>query len=178
VPWPVRRNLISAFLAVHLAAVATWNLCPPRPGLRDSTWGARYLVPLGLWQYWNMFAPNPMRKTFALEADVVDARGGRHRFAFPRLIGVPPWRSLWGYRHAKYAHCTAIEGGPAYREFAARHAVRRLGLPTGSFPIEVRLLHLVRPTPPPGGPPDRQDAKAVRVPLGTYRFRTPEEVRP
>jgi hypothetical protein len=81
----VRRLLISVFLIVHLSATVLWVL-PPCP-LKQRTIGlvSYYILPLGLWQYWTMFSPDPVRNTFTLEAEVVDAKGLRAVFAFPKL---------------------------------------------------------------------------------------------
>ena len=48
------------------------------------------MLPLGLWQWWAMFAPEPINETFVLDAEVIDAKGMRHIHEFPR-IGDLPW---------------------------------------------------------------------------------------
>ena len=69
---PRKKAAISAFLLAHLAAVAVWNL--PDCAIKGRFVGpsARYLLPLGLWQHWGMFAPHPAKATST-------AGGGRRR---------------------------------------------------------------------------------------------------
>jgi hypothetical protein len=130
-----------------------------------------------MWQDWRMFAPNPFREVPTLEAEVRDAQGARHRFAFPSMAGQPPWRTIGSFRHPKYAHNAMNDDSPGYREFAARYAVRRLNLPSSTYPVEARLFHRVRPIPPPGGPgPFPGEVK--QVDRGTYAIRSLVENAP
>jgi hypothetical protein len=173
--WPWRRTVLSAFLVVHLSAVAVENLTVGAVRDRAEPWAACYLLPLGLWQDWGMFAPEPFRLTATLEAEVRDAHGHCQRFAFPSLAGKPPWRSFGSFRHPKYAHNAMNDASPGYREMAARYAVRRLGLPASAYPVEARLLHRTRSIPPLGatGP-----SSVAIIERGTYAFATPAEVDP
>src|SRR4051812_36371138 len=92
--WIAWRLLISTFLVFHIGATILWVIpaCP----LRERTIGmvSRYILPLGLWQYWTMFAPDPIRDTFALEAEVIDKNGLRYNYAFPRLAGFNTWQGM------------------------------------------------------------------------------------
>src|SRR5438874_2588471 len=87
--WTARRVAISAFVVVHMSATLVWVMpgCPIRG--RCFNLASYYILPLGLWQYWGMFAPDPMSHTFTLEAEVVDANGLRSRFVFPKLADYP-----------------------------------------------------------------------------------------
>jgi hypothetical protein len=64
------------------------------------------------------------------------------------------------------------------REFAARHVVRQLNLPTEAFPVDVQLVFQVRQTPPPGSPPVDPMTPTVQSPLARYHFEKLSEVRP
>jgi hypothetical protein len=83
--WTARRLLISAFVVFHFGATIIWIMPPCVIRQRTIKTLAYYMMPLGLWQTWAMFAPDPIRETLTLEADVTDARGLRHRFEFPRV---------------------------------------------------------------------------------------------
>jgi len=176
--WAAKRAAISAFLLVHIAAVAIWNLPPCAIKSRGLPFSSRYVLPLGLWQYWGMFGPNPAMTTSLLEAAVVDNQGIVHRYAFPAMNDVPPWKAVWGYRHSKFS---ANLGGDEFRilrEMTARHVVRQLGLPAGDFPVVVQLYYQVRETPPPGAPPaDPAEAPKIAV-IENYRFPDLAEVLP
>ena len=55
--WTVRRLAISAFLLFHMTATVIWVLpvCPIRN--RSVPFLKYYILPLGMWQSWAMFAP-------------------------------------------------------------------------------------------------------------------------
>ena len=176
--WNAKRAAISAFLLVHLGAVGIWNLPPCAIKARGLDLSGRYLLPLGLWQYWGMFGPNPAQTTSVLEAAVVDNQGIMHRYAFPAMTERSPWQAVWGYRHSKFAANLGGEDFRVLREMAARHVVRRMGLPADDFPVVVQLFYQVSETPPPGTPPpDRPEAPKIAV-IDTYKFPNLAEVLP
>jgi hypothetical protein len=179
VAWTLRRLVISAFVTAHLGAVTVWIVPPCVLKGRLLPYLAYYMLPLGQWQYWGMFAPNPVSDTVTLEAAVLDARGLLHTFAFPQESTLTPWQAFWHYRHSKYAsNFSLTDEFIANREFGARHAVRALHLPAEAFPVDVQLYFQVRETPPPGGPPADPMAPPVTSPIQTYRFPTLQEVLP
>ena len=176
--WTARRLAISAFLIGHMGAVSIWVL-PPCPIQRRFAGSlAYYILPLGLWQYWGMFAPDPVRDTLMLEAEAIDVRGIRYNFAFPRLADYSRWEGTFRFRHAKYAANMGGEESAAQREFAARHVIRQLGLPAEAFPVDVQLRYQVRLTPPPGEPPADPMTPTQPHPIESYRFPNLEEVGP
>jgi hypothetical protein len=175
--WTVRRLLISAFLVVHLGATLLWVM--PECPIRQRTIGtvSCYIMPLGLWQFWTMFSPDPVPDTFTLEAEVVDSKGIRAVFSFPKLADYTPWQGIPRFRHSKYAANLAVESFDEPRKFAARHAIRQLNLPTDAFPVEVQLVYQIRPTQPPGQPADLM-TPTRRSPFATFQFASQTEVRP
>ena len=176
--WTARRLAISAFLIFHLTATLVWVL--PVSPLRQALEPAfrPYMIPLGLWQSWWMFAPDPMRVTATLESEVIDAQGMRHVFEFPKVADLPWWRKLPRFRHPKFTCNLLGDEFKAQREFTARHVVRQLGLRPEAYPVHVSLYCQVLEPPPPG--------QAYRDPmqtpklhaLGTYDFACPQEVQP
>lgn len=173
----VRRLLISVFLIVHLSATVIWVL-PPCP-LRERTISlvSYYILPLGFWQYWTMFAPDPVRNTFMLEAEVVDAKGLRAVFPFPKLADYTAVQGIPRFRHSKYAANLGVDDLELPRKFAARHVIRQLNLPADAYPVEVQLVYQVRTTPPPGNPVDLM-TPMHRSPFATYHFASEKEVQP
>lgn len=173
--WTARRRLISAFVVVHLSATVFWNL--PASGFRDrcTALAGYYIMPLGLWQNWAMFAPNPVRDTLALEAVALDRRGLLRTFDFIHAADASPWNGPWLYRHSKFATTLADEThSRAQREYTARHVARSLDVPADDYPLDVQLLFQVSPTPKPGEPPKAPGPWVIE----TYRFQTPEEAQP
>lgn len=176
--WTLRRLALSAFLVVHMTATAIWVM-PPCP-IRARCIGTAiyYMYPLGLWQYWGMFAPDPVRNSVTLEAEVVDARGLRHTFAFPKVADYGAWHRVPRFRHMKFAYNLGTPDSSFEQEIAARHAVRQLELPSEAFPLDVHLIHLLRPVPPPGSPPVDPMALPQRELVCSHQFNSLDEVRP
>ncbi len=176
--WWMRRLLISGFLMIHMSATLLWVLpaCP----LRNRCIGVvcAYVMPLGFWQYWGMFAPDPMRDSMTLEADVVDSLGIRSNFAFGKTGEDSVLRAVPRYRHPKFASNLLVPENQELRKIAAKHVLRTLALPAEVYPVSVHLVYHIRVTPPPGGPPaDPMTPKQTYV-LGAYQFASLSEVRP
>jgi hypothetical protein len=180
--WTIRRLAISAFLVVHLSATGIWLL--PSGAIRNhfGPIAKYYILPLGQWQFWAMFAPDPVRDTITLEAEVIDANGVRYAFAFPRLADYNWWQGIPRFRYSKYAANLSAEEFATPREFAARHVVRRLKLPASVYPVSVHLLYQIRKTPPPAtdNPAPQVDGTPPVRPyvIGTLRFESASEVNP
>jgi len=168
---------VSAFLIVHLGGTVVWVLppCPVRAACVP--WAQYYMMPLGFWQYWGMFAPDPLRDTVTMEADVVDARGLRSTFEFTKVANLPKLQAVPKFRHPKYVANLLGDDAQFDREVAARHAVRRLEIPDEAFPVDVNLIAQIRRTPPPGSPPADAMTPAQPVVLATFHFSEPGEVR-
>jgi hypothetical protein len=177
--WTLRRLAISAFVVGHLSAVTLWILpsCPIQHVSARAV--ACYLMPLGLWQYWGMFAPDPAVHSVTLEAAAVDAQGLLHTYLFPHEADRSRWDAALHYRHSKYAANFSLKQEfKAHREFAARHVLRQLKLPPSAYPVDVQLYYQVQLTPSPGGPPADPMTPREISPIETYRFPTPEEALP
>jgi len=177
--WTLRRVAISMFVIAHLCAVTLWIVPPCALKQRSVLYLAYYMMPLGLWQYWGMFAPNPMLHTVAVEASVIDSRGLMHRFEFPKEAAMSLWEAAWRYRHSKYAANFSLkEEFKAHREYAARHVLRQLHLSPEAFPVDVQLYYQIWTTPPPGAPLPDPLAQPTVSQIDAYRFPTMQEALP
>jgi hypothetical protein len=177
--WTLKRLAISAFLLVHMAAVLLWNL--PACAIRErfALWTNYYMLPLGLWQSWAMFAPEPGHVSATLEALAVDRTGEIRRFEFPNVTGKSPWEGVWGYRYSKYNHTLGRDESAAQREFAARYVIRRLGISADLFPVDVQLIYQLRPCPDPGkAPADLHLEPPTPTVINCYRFPNLAEAMP
>ena len=176
--WTARRWALSAFVIFHLSALVMWTM--PHCAFKNQfQYPYRYYVlPLGMWQWWAIFAPDPVRNTMTLNAEVVDAKGMRHNYAFPRLADLPWWQKLPRYRHCKFTMNMMIDEYKTHRTFTARHVVRQLGLGEEAFPMWVTLYIEIKDTPPPGtGASDPMATPRVEV-IDRYQFASLKEVRP
>ncbi|MDE2506755.1 MAG: hypothetical protein KGM43_06060 [Planctomycetota bacterium] len=169
------RVVVSAFVTWHLAA--TFVVMIPLSPLKVRYFPTvqQYMLPLGLWQFWGMFAPDPFHESLVLEAEVVDAHGVRHRFEFPKLADFSKWRGIPRYRHCKFACNLLLDEFEAGRRYTARYVARRLNLPADAYPLVVEERLMLTPLPPPGQPPD-PFAKVSPYKLGQYRIESPGEL--
>jgi hypothetical protein len=176
--WTGYRLAVSAFLVIHITMNVIWVLpgCPIRNRFYDLA--SYYIFPLGLFQYWTMFAPDPVRDTVTLEAQITDAKGLAYTFAFPRVGDYTPWQAIPRFRYSKYVANLSDPSFELPRKFAARHAIRTLHLRADAFPVEAHLVYQLRLTPPPGAPPADPMTPTKSVVIGQFQFATPAEVYP
>jgi hypothetical protein len=143
----LKKNLIHAFVLFHLTAVAAWSFTSS-----DSTSKlhkvvrsrfAFYMLPTGLWQAWNMFAPNPAISNVYLEAEVTLADGSRVTWKFPRMNELGYFDRYRRERYRKWASERVWTSGQVDRlvaEPAARFAARQVERPDN----QARVVELVR----------------------------------
>jgi hypothetical protein len=177
--WTARRLLISAFVIFHVSALAVWTL--PQCYIKDKLQKpySYYVVPLGMWQWWAIFAPDPVRDTVVMDAEVIDAKGIRHIYEFPRLADLPWWKKVGHYRQPKFTGNMSVDEYARQRQFTARHAVRQLGLEPEAFPLWVSLYYQIKASPPPGtmAVADPMAPPRIQV-LERFQFASTKEVRP
>jgi hypothetical protein len=174
------RLVISAFVLFHLSALAIWTL--PNCQIKDRfqhTIYPYYMLPLGLWQWWAIFAPDPMRDTVVLDAEVVDSKGIRHVYEFTRLADLPWWKKIPGYRHPKFTGNMGTDEYVKARHFTARHVVRQLGLGAEAFPLWVSLYFTIKASPAPGATAAADPMAPPRNQMiERFEFASLAEVRP
>ncbi len=134
--WTAWRLILSAFIIWHVSALIIWTNPPSLIKDRFMAPYRYYVLPLGIWQWWAIFAPDPMKDDLRLEAEVVDAKGMRRIFEFPTIGELPWWAKIPRYRHPKFTSNMMNEEYVAHRRFTARHVLRSSGLLT----IRIRLL--------------------------------------
>jgi hypothetical protein len=175
-----RQLVISAFVVFHLSALAIWTMppCYIKDHFQQPIF-PYYMLPLGLWQWWAIFAPDPVRDTMLLDAEVVDCKGMRHVYEFTRLADLPWWKKIPGYRHPKFTGNMVVDEYKKARQFTARHAVRQLGLGAEAFPVVVSLYYNIKASPAPGATAAADPMAPPRIQLiERYEFASMKEVRP
>ena len=174
--WIAWKLAVSAFVLFHMTATLVW-VAPDSPIKAALFVHFRpYMVPLGLWQSWGMFAPDPVQSSYTLEADVSDAKGMGHIYQFTKVAGLPWWEKAPKFRHPKLAANLAIEEYQPQRVMAARHVVRALDIPPESFPVYVRLYYQVAQTPPFGSSQSDPMAPKSSEDLAAFQFDSWDEV--
>ena len=148
--WTAQKFVLSAFVLFHVSALSLWML--PQCALKERCISPfrYYILPLGLWQWWAIFAPDPVRENQVLEAEVVDAKGLIHIHEFPRLADLSWWDRIFRYRHPKFTGNMMVDEYKVQRQFTARHVVRQLGLGDEAFPLTVSIYVKITGTPPFG----------------------------
>jgi hypothetical protein len=170
--------VISAFVLFHVGALSVWTNPDCLIKSRCAPLYRYYMLPLGLWQWWAIFAPDPLRDTLYLNVEVIDAKGLRHLYEFPKIGDLPWWQKLAHYRDPKFAANMPVDEYAKLRVFTARHVVRQLGLKDEAFPLTASLYYEVRATPPPGTPTvDPMAPKRIQM-LDRIQIASLSEVRP
>ena len=176
--WTVHRLLISAFLLAHLTATVVWMLpaCPIRQRL--APWVECYILPTGMWQYWGMFAPDPVRDTSPSKPRSSIATGCDTGSPSPAWPTTPGGRGSPGSA-TRSTRRTSRAKNSTVRQFAARHVLRNLDLPARVFPVSVHLLYQIRADAPArqSRPRDRPDGPDQALRRRHVPVRVPSEVR-
>jgi hypothetical protein len=154
----VRKILIHAFVAFHVTAVVFWSFSnsPLRTPLEKRVHPkfGRYMYPLGLWQSWIMFAPNPAMHNAYVEAEVTFRDGSRTTWTFPRMDKLGYFERLRKERYRKWANERVVymfsRPDPVLAEAAAKFVVRQLGTRPDNPPETVELVRYRAYIPPPG----------------------------
>lgn len=111
-----------------------------------------YLMSTSLWQYWDMFAPNPSQRDFYGSARVIYRDGTERPFAYPRIYtaSIPMKMPLERYR--KFYENAHLEKNPfIWKPFAQRIALNSFQDPNNP-PVRVILRRNWRDVAPPGKP--------------------------
>jgi hypothetical protein len=142
-----RRAAGSALLVLHLSAVVASLLHGSPPGDLLRRWTRPYEHLAGVYQQWNMFAPNAPRATEWMEVVGLDPAGGRH--PLPAVAGPPSGEVQWLYsRRSKFERQLLGRGKGELRRGVAQWAcagAAAQGLPLAA----VELWELRARTPPP-----------------------------
>jgi hypothetical protein len=138
-----------------------------------------YVLPVGIWQWWAIFAPDPVKENQILEAEVIDSRKIIHIYEFTKIGDLSWWDRISRYRNPKFTS-NIVNGGEyaGLREFAARHSVRQLGLENEAFPVYVTLYVKSTAAPPPGTAITDPMTPPRTVVLERFSFDSAKEVLP
>lgn len=113
---------LKLFVAFHIVAITSWSLPKSAPGVLNGAaepvgvdWlpyfndkyvrvspTQQYILALGLWQSWDMFAPNPTHKDVWCDAIVTHASGKQTRYQYPRVYTENYFAKYAKERYRKY----------------------------------------------------------------------------
>jgi len=108
-----------------------------------------YLLSTGMWQYWDMFAPNPSNLDLWVDAEVLFQNGSRRVYAYPRIAKLPIPLKYVQERFRKFAErAHSEEFHYAWPAFAQRIALSAFDDPADP-PVQVVLRRHFREILPP-----------------------------
>jgi hypothetical protein len=151
------RLLISALVVVTLVSIIFSNLPGSKLTRNVLRVDGSYLNVTGLDQRWTLFAPDPRRRSIAVEGRVQYADGSTDIWRLPRggaLIG-----SYWDYHWQKWLEFVLDVGHPELWRPAAAFIARERNRP-GRMPVRVTLIRVTALNNPPGHHPDHQPPSA------------------
>ena len=98
------RRILAVAIAIHLFSILTWAWPGNSAALtftRRIT--GKYLLYTGLWQGWDMFAPDPLTVNAYLEARLTMGDGSTKTWTFPRMERLGVWDKFRQERYRKWA---------------------------------------------------------------------------
>jgi hypothetical protein len=166
-----RRARIAAtiFVAFHLFAVITWAVPLDTPLIvqcREAIKG--YMLWTGLFQKWDMFAPDPSKLNNYVTANVVYRDGRTAVWTFPRMENLGYVDRYFKERYRKYANDNLrLDARAPLWPDAARYIARAMATPSEA-PVEVDLVRHWSEVPAPG--PHGEEPPAPWSEFTFYRY--------
>jgi len=147
---PVRLG-ISAFLVFNLFAIISWCVPLQSPLIaRCRQLAYPYLIYTGLFQKWDMFAPNPSSLNNYTGAVITYRDGETSLWNFPRMEDLGYIDKYFKERYRKYANDNLrLDENAAIWPDAARYIARVNQRPSNP-PVSVALVRYWSVVPPPG----------------------------
>ena len=144
------RTAISLFLAFNLFAILSWCVPLESPFIsacRNAT--RRYMLFTGLFQKWDMFAPNPSSLNGYVGAQVIFHDGHTALWSFPRMEELGLVDKYFRERYRKYAvDNLRLDTNSVTWPDAARY-IARLNNSAINPPVAVNLIRYWSTVPPP-----------------------------
>ncbi|HET6385632.1 MAG TPA: hypothetical protein VFJ58_19750 [Armatimonadota bacterium] len=153
-PW--KKGVISAFIIFHVVAVASWLMPDSTIKQNLTTVTFWYVIPVGLWQAWDMFAPNPSGLNMYVHARVQNSDGSVWEYSLPRMNRLGFVARYAQERFRKYVENAHLDASRRFWPDMARWVARQDREQTGKIPTHVQLIRTWWEVPAP--PPDTSQA--------------------
>jgi hypothetical protein len=165
---------ISIFILFHLISITCWALPVNWPlvvGVRQIT--RPYMLWTGLFQTWDMFAPNPVPTNTYIKAVVITQNHHLRVWAFPRMDELSLAKRYQKERYRKFLENMLLEQNAALLPDVVRHIARFYNDPADP-PEKVMLIKFQADITPGSG--DRPEPKPK--PSDLYEeYLGPEDLR-
>jgi hypothetical protein len=149
-PGRTARYVIGAFLAFNLFAIVSWCVPIDSPLISACRNVVRpYLVWSGLFQKWDMFAPDPSKLNCYVGAQIVRRDGQSELWMFPRMENLGVVDKYFKERYRRFANDSIRRdlNAPAWPD-TARY-IARLNNSEANPPVAVNLVRYWSEVPPP-----------------------------
>ncbi|HXS96060.1 MAG TPA: hypothetical protein VN736_15750 [Candidatus Limnocylindrales bacterium] len=164
--WPYARIVISAFIAFNLFAITCWCVPLDTPLVVACRNMVRpYMLYFGLFQKWDMFAPDPTKLNSYIDAVVTYRDGQTSKWGFPRMEELGIVDKYFEERYRKYMNDNLrLDTNSGLWPDAARY-IARANNRAGDPPVLVTLVRHWSIVPPPG-----PDGEPGYVPWSQFEF--------
>jgi hypothetical protein len=140
------RNLkgiaISAFLLFHIAAITCWCIPLNSPLIAVCRNVIRpYMLWSGLFQSWDMFAPQPKASNSYIESIVIYKDGRTQTWKFPRMEHLGLWERFQKERYRKFVENLQDDANRAFWPDTARYIARLNNDPSDPPQIVMLIRH-------------------------------------
>lgn len=161
------KPLVKVFVLTHMVLIASWSLPKPAPAVANGAIAptaanvamhftdfflvandklrlappVRYFMfSSGLWQYWDMFAPNPANLDLWWDSVVTFQSGKKLVVEYPRMKTMSIWQKYFKERYRKYLERMNTDSTDSYKRpaFAQRMALLSYKDPSDP-PVRVQL---------------------------------------
>jgi hypothetical protein len=139
---------LNIFIALHLAGLFFWGL--PDSPLRNHMARPfeRYLVYMGLWHIWGMFAPAPLNVNYDVRATVKHKDGTTSMWNIPRMEKLPIWQRASKERYRKWSERIRADEYAMIWDDTARWIARQNNTNPTNPPVEVKMTRWWTEVPP------------------------------
>ncbi|MBW3624621.1 MAG: hypothetical protein KY468_14540 [Armatimonadetes bacterium] len=143
-----QRWLVSGFVLFHLAAIVVWNMPSSHLQIELKSRLSRYMTYVTLDQGWGMFAPEPGRENFYMQARITYASGEKRLWPIGRQDTLNPFERLINERERKMVEnlYNPSAGQPYYNQIAL-WALRNNSSDRSNPPVRVELMRHWSPIP-------------------------------
>ena len=143
------KRLVNLFIIFHLLALGFWSM-PGSPLRRRLVRPFEpYVLKLGLWHVWDMFAPTPLMTNFRCEAEILYEDGSENKWEFPRMEKMGLFEKIPKERYRKWTERVRTDSYAVIWDDTARWIARNHSENKTNPPIEVRLVRFWGEIPPP-----------------------------
>ncbi len=153
----VKCRAISAFILFHIVVITSLSIpSDTQVGRTIGKQFARYAQRAGLFQSWDMFAPNPVSANTYVDAEITFRNGQKRLWTFPQMNELGYVERYFKERYRKFANeRLQLATNSALLPDAARY-IARLNADASNPPQSVKIVYhwsVIPPPPLPGETP-------------------------